>query len=267
MKIRSDFVTNSSSSSFIIGTKDDNITKEIVFQMLKSFYQEMQEQWDSLAKVADELGIVIVDLDGYRQYRVKSNQKGVKFRNYDKETCKIAENIENKFGINYFDCLPLNEVSPTKFNSYQEYEDYWLKTIKENEDTGTYIFAPFTIVDYMADAFYYPIHYGGSEALKKIKTPAINDADDLYGWYIGCTQGICDEDEECEEKCSYCIYNKDDDNCKSLQNKINKGEITKENAIVSVLGRVCIHSESGRIPDYVLNKLYNISRVACNHMG
>ena len=40
MKIRSDFVTNSSSSSFIIGRHDDDITVDAVFNIMKGLYQD-----------------------------------------------------------------------------------------------------------------------------------------------------------------------------------------------------------------------------------
>ena len=41
MKVRLDFVTNSSSSSFIIGKRGDKNTKDTVFLKIVSFYNEM----------------------------------------------------------------------------------------------------------------------------------------------------------------------------------------------------------------------------------
>ena len=40
MKIRRDFVTNSSSSSFIIGKDGDNTNIDIIFNIIKEFYIE-----------------------------------------------------------------------------------------------------------------------------------------------------------------------------------------------------------------------------------
>ena len=34
-----------------------------------------------------------------------------------------------------------------------------------------------------------------------------------------------------------------------------------------LLGQVCIYSESGNIPEYIVDKLRKISEFSCNHMG
>ena len=44
-------------------------------------------------------------------------------------------------------------------------------------------------------------------------------------------------------------------------------EFPKEKACLYLLGRVCIHSESGYILNNVVNKLRDISEYSCNHMG
>ena len=40
-----------------------------------------------------------------------------------------------------------------------------------------------------------------------------------------------------------------------------------KNPCADFLGRICIYSECGYLPEYVVNKLSEISQHCCNHMG
>lgn len=44
-------------------------------------------------------------------------------------------------------------------------------------------------------------------------------------------------------------------------------DVPEDKACLYLLGRICIHSECGYIPDYVVEKLSGISEYSCNHMG
>ena len=76
---------------------------------------------------------------------------------------------------------------------------------------------------------------------------------------------------KCEEHCNWCSYNEYDKKatfkCDEIIEKSKNGEITDANAISMILGKVCIMSECGWIPDRIVDKLSEMSRFFCNHMG
>ena len=283
MKIRTDFVTNSSSSSFIIGKHDEDITVDTVFNMLKGLYQEYLDKRDALKVDCDKFGIVWVEGDGFQFKEGKP---------WDKKNEQINKQIERIYGINTWDAFHW----PTEWMScetYKDYEKYWLRKYneeKEAKEKGEKVrgnYAPFSIADFSKPADFYALE-DGSYCLEGKKSTKASQSD-IFGWYIGCSDALFgdafyekidgnyyDRDGQvvvpkCEEHCSWCSYNEDSKNatfkCDEIIKKSNNGEITDENAIAMVLGKICIMSECGWIPDRIVDKLGEISRFFCNHMG
>ena len=230
MKIRSDFVTNSSSSSFIIGRHDDDITVDAVFNIMKGLYQDYLDKRDALK--ADWL------------------------------SCK----------------------------NYKEYEECWLNKFNEaieSNDKTNHPYAPFSIADFSKCEDFYALE-DGTYCLEQKKSVKASESD-IFGWYIGCSDALFGEpyykkidgqfyDEDgnivvakSKEHCDWCYYTRrnkvKDFTCNQIIQSVKDGKITDENAIAMVLGKICIMSECGWIPDRIVDKLGEMSRFYCNHMG
>lgn len=299
MKIRRDFVTNSSSSSFVIGKADENINVDIVFRMIRDIYKEYYALRDAFIPECGKYDMSYVEDEGSTFFK---HNKG---KLWDKENEKVEKKVEKLFHISGWDRWSAH-VEWFNFETYQEYVDYWVKKMTEDKR----FHAPFSIVDYANPESYRPIEIS-LDCTFKSSTDAMKS--DVFGWYIPCGEYLfgpkevfekfnseidsLDERELANHKdygylCSYCYLGDghritedfDDDfvedrkekedlvskrtsSCVALRKAISKGKIDNKNALIKVLGKTCIHSECGYIPDYVVDKLLNMCRFGCNHMG
>lgn len=256
MKIRSDFVTNSSSSSFIIGKKDEeDVTIESAYQKIKSYYKEYADKVNSVVLYVDEnpsLNLSYSKKDGYLSFKFNKGEM------WDNENQPTRDAIKREFGIDIWDDFKLS-YPWLKCNTYKEYEKYWTKEMAEKNDYR--IHAPFTIRSFTE---YNPVkwlHFYNND--EYYSDDSIGLESDILHWYYPYAEDImkynCDTCPDSE----WC----DREECNDDRNIIEGIEFPWDKACLYLLGRICIESECGYIPEYVVEKLKADAEFACNHMG
>ena len=249
MKIRNDFVTNSSSSSYIIGKKDDDVTVESVYQMIRKYYIEFHSKiLEMVSYVRNEMkkDIEINQIeDGW--YAIKSE---LKWEDNNK--------LEEKFGtgINSYAWWDYSWVEQCE--TYEDYKTYW--TIKMgNSDNDYRPYAPFTIIDYSSKERVHILHLGKGGL--KYKSDSGNSKSSVLEWYFNYAEEAFNHEPYKEGMyCNRGYY-------EALTDRIQSEKIPKSKACLYLLGKILVDSEDGYIPEYVASKLRYEARYACSHMG
>lgn len=245
MKVRLDFVTNSSSSSFVIGKKGKSgRTVENTFHVVKDLYKEYIEKFEQAKQYIathPDCGLVIkTEGKGHYEY--------ITYADWEKSfhaLQQIEKKIKKDLGFDPWGWSLDDEVRfVIMFQTYADYQQYWMDKVTHVKDQ--YIEAPFTICSlrdshgiqtisnagdwYEKDGEYYTTR----EARYHMQDLSLDSF--LIEWYK-------------DEFKTPIDYDKVKEPCFDL------------------LGQVCIYSESGHIPEYVVDKLRKISEFSCNHMG
>lgn len=230
MKCRTDFVTNSSSSSFILGKKDDDISVDTVYSIIRDLYVEYCSQKTKLIeyiKSVPNFGLHYNEKKGELYFKSDS------LRSYNRQT--IDNFLQSEFGISTEESFHY-DVSWLDCKTYEEYERYWINRIKTK-----YLAAPFSIGDFSKDKII-KIHNGETES-----TELDGSSYSLvFNWYYDFHYPNLKE---------------------SLMDLRNKNSDAYKSACLNILGKICVFSDYGCIPYYVVSRLGKFCTYCCDHMG
>lgn len=227
MKFRTGFVTNSSSSSFIIQKRGNETSIEEIFMMMKELYADYRQTVKDLIAYCSQH-------PKYEIVKDAQTQKPLYVKLADTIGCDYLEEcdaLEDKFGIG--------------FHHYFENAD-WIDTCNTYEE--------------------YIKFFNGNPPFEIVNLANEKSLDGIIGWYMPCyCEEDMSDFVDCN-KCHCADFCEVKENCPSLAETIKSAKKTTE-IIFKVFGQYCITSECGLMPPTVVDKLYKMCMFACNHMG
>lgn len=228
MKIRNDFVTNSSSSSFIISKTSEYSDVEKLYQFIRNTYLEwINKKNEMIEYCKNNKEFVVTEEDG--KIKIKAAKKYERTPEYWDYCKQLDKQLTDMFGMDTWDNLNYR----TDWLSANTYEEYCEMT-KEDKYVD-WNKKPFILVDFA-----------------NIAEEDKSEADSIIQWYFPCYN------DKYGDVCQYCDE-MDTDICKAL-----KCDKTK---LPDTIGKVCISSENGYIPKYVTDIIEEHCSQYCHHMG
>lgn len=269
-KIRTDFVTNSSSSSFVIGLKDSDYTVESVYKIIRNLYLEMYK------KIKEAVDWINMNPNGGVKYTLEDYGRDVVYIEFactrgdfwNRRGAEVAADFEKRFGITIFTCAQYVKPEWLNCKTYKEYVEYWMKIHKANHNSGKY--GPFTIYSFEDGVVEHWSHFPAYEDF--VGPDELNAKIDydssILRWYFPTIDEALDHPDNCDgcHELMWCS-GREKDACLKLKERIKNEHPDKNKACLHFLGKICVESECGYIPDYVTNRLSDIAEYSCVHMG